>query len=82
MYRITVKTRGKHNNAVMGARYCFTRRSAVRLVALFVGDECNLTVEKWIRVHKDIFCWSEAEISEIFWDKVYKIIEKEQKEGA
>lgn len=82
MYRVTVKSRGKYNNAVMGARYCLTRRSAIRLTALFIKDECDLTVEKWIRVHGDIFCWSGSEVNGIFWNKVYKIVEKEQEEEA
>lgn len=82
MYRVTIKSRGKYNNATLGARYCLTKRSAVHLAALFIEEECDLTVEKWTRVHGDIFCWSESEVSEIFWDKVYKIAEKEQEEGA
>lgn len=82
MYRVTIKSRGKYDNATLGTRYCLTRRSAIRLTALFVEDECDLTVEKWIRMHGDTFCWSETEVNEVFWDKVYKIVEKEQEEGA
>ena len=82
MYRITVKSRGKYDNAVLGARYCLTKRSAIRLTALFIKSECDLTAEKWIRMHGDTFCWSGSEVNEAFWDKVYKIVEKEQEEGA
>ena len=82
MYRVTVKSRGKYDNATMGTRYCLTKRSAIRLTALFAESECDMSVEKWTRMHRDTFCWSEHEISEAFWDKVYKIVEKEQEEGA
>lgn len=82
MYRVTVKSRGKYGNVTMGARYSLTKRSAIRLTALFVGDECDLTVEKWTRMHGDTFCWSESEVNEVFWDKVYEIVEKEEEEGA
>ena len=77
MYKVTIKSRGKYDNATLCARYCLTRRSAIRLTALFVEEECDLTVEKWIRMHGDTFCWSESEVSEVFWDKVYKIIKEE-----
>ena len=82
MYRVTVKSRGKYDNVTMGARYCLTKMSAIQLAALFAGSECDMTVEKWTRMHRDTFCWSEHEISEVFWDKVYKIVEKEEEEGA
>lgn len=82
MYRVTIKSRGKYDNATLGARYCLTKRSAVRLTALFIEDECDLTVEKWIRMYGDTFCWSASEVDKAFWDKVYKIIEKEQEEGT
>lgn len=82
MYRVTVKSRGKYGNVTMGARYCLTKRSAIRLTALFAENECDMTVEKWTRMYRDTFCWSENEISEAFWDKVYEIVEKEEEEGA
>lgn len=82
MYKVTVKTRGKYNNVVPGARYCFTKRSAIDLAVTFANVECEFDVEKWTRLNKDIFCWSDSKVSEAFWDKFYKIVEKEQEEGA
>lgn len=70
MYKVTVKSRGKYNNVIMGARYCLTKRSAVRLTAMFIKNECYVAVEKWTRMHGDVFCWSESEIGKNFWDKV------------
>ena len=81
MYKVTVKTRGKYNNVVLGARYCFTKRSAIDLAATFANVKCEFDVEKWTRLNKDIFCWSD-EVSETFWGKFYKIVGKEQEKGA
>lgn len=63
MYRVVVKSKGKYNNAVMGARYCFTKHSAIKLATMFAHEECVFVVEKFIRVHDDIFTWSETEVS-------------------
>ena len=82
MYKVTVKSRGKYNNVVLGARYCFTKRSAIDLAVTFANVECEFDVEKLTRLNRDIFCWSDSEVSEAFWDKFYKIIEKEQGEEA
>jgi hypothetical protein len=77
MYRVVVKSKGKYNNVTMGARYCLTKRSAVRLAALFQSSECDYTVEKFTRLHNDIFSWSENEIGENFWEKMWDIVEKD-----
>ena len=82
MYKVTIKTRGKYNNVVLGARYCFTKRSAIGLAVTLAKAECEFDVEKWTHVHSDIFCWSDSKVSEAFWDKFYRIVEKEQEEGA
>ena len=80
MYRVVVKSKGKHNNAVMGARYCFTKRSVIKLVATFAQDECEFDVEKLIRIHSDIFAWSDSGVSEKIWDKIYEILEGEDED--
>lgn len=77
MYRVVAKSRGKYNNVAMGARYCVTQRSAVKLAALFQASECDYAVEKFTRLHGDIFAWSESEISEKFWEKMWDIVEKD-----
>ena len=82
MYKVTVKSRGKYNNVVLGARYCFTKRSAIDLAVTFANVECEFDVEKLTRLNKYIFCWSDSKVSEAFWDKFYKIVEKEQEEEA
>ena len=60
---------------------CFTKHSAIDLAATFANVECEFDVEKWTRLNKDIFCWSD-EVSETFWGKFYKIVGKEQEKGA
>ena len=75
MYRVVVKTRGKYNNVKLGARYCFTKRSAIDLAVTFESNECEYEVEKFVRLHGDIFSWSDA-IGENFWEKVDKALEE------
>lgn len=75
MYRVVVKSRGKYNNIVLGARYCFTKHSVIDLAVMFARMECEFDVEKFIRIHDDVFAWSDSVVSEKIWDKIYKILE-------
>jgi hypothetical protein len=77
MYRVVVKSRGKYNNVAIGTRYCFTKKSAASLAALFHVCECDYTIEKFSRLHGDIFSRSEHEVSEKVWEKMWEIIEKD-----
>ena len=79
MYRVVVKSRGKYNNIVLGARYCFTKHSVIDLAVMFTQMECEFDVEKFIRIHDDIFVWSNSGVSEKIWDKIYEILEGEDK---
>lgn len=80
MYKVTVKTRGKYGNAALGARYCFTRRSAISLAVSFALLECEYEVEKFVRLHGDIFSWSSADVSWKIWDKIHEALEEEEEE--
>lgn len=80
MYKVTVKTRGKHNNAALGARYCFTKRSVIGLAVNFTRAECEFEVEKFTRCHGDIFAWSAAEVSWKIWEKINEALDKEPEE--
>jgi hypothetical protein len=75
MYKIIVKSRGKYGNVTPGARYCFTKRSAVNLAVTFMKDECEVDIEKFIRIHSDIFTWSAGEVDWKIWDKVRKTLD-------
>ena len=75
MYRVVVKSRGKYNNAALGARYCFTKRSIVSLASQFMANECECSVEKFVRLNSDIFSWSEVEVGSDVWDRIYDILE-------
>lgn len=79
MYRVVVKTRGKHGNVVLGARYCFTKRSVIGLAVLFESCECKYDIEKFVRIHGDIFGWSDA-IDEKIWDKIEEALGDEPEE--
>lgn len=80
MYRVVVKSRGKHNNASLGARYCFTKRSVIELAVTFAEIECEFEIEKFIRLHGDIFSWSAADVSEKIWDKIEEALDNEVEE--
>ncbi len=69
MYKVTVNTPGKYHNVTLGARYCFTRKSAIKLANLFLGDDCDITVARFIRCG-DAFVWSDAwEETKIVYDE-------------
>lgn len=78
MYRIIIKSSGKFNNARLGSRYCLTKKSAIHLINLFTKSECEIKVEKFVRLHADIFCWTdddendkvfECYYNSIFWEE-------------
>lgn len=60
MYRINVLTRGRFNNVKRGSRYCFCKKSAIEMIDTFMNARCEITVEKLIRIHGDIFCWNDS----------------------
>lgn len=76
MYRVIVESRGKYNNATLGARYCFTKRSVISLASNFMSTECECRVEKFVHLHRDIFSWSDAEVGSDIWDKIYDALEE------
>lgn len=76
MYRVIVKDSGRDGNVALGARYCFRKKSIVRLITTFTECDCDFTVEKFIRIHGDIFCWSDSAISEKIWDMVDNMLDK------
>ena len=81
MYRVVVKSRGKYNNIVLGARYCLTKRSVIDLAVMFALVECEFDVEKFIRIQGDVFAWSDSGVSEKIWDKIYKTLEGGNKDA-
>ena len=76
MYRVVVKSRGKYNNVMLGARYCFTKRSTVALASEFMAIECECSVEKFVRLHRDIFSWSDVEVGSDVWERIYDALEE------
>ena len=79
MYRVVVKSRGKHNNVVLGERYCLTKRSVIDLAVSFELLECEYDIEKFVRIHGDIFAWSDA-IDEKIWEKISEALDNEVEE--
>ena len=76
MYRVVVKSGGKYNNVMLGARYCFTKRSVVSLASDFMSTECECRVEKFVRLYRDIFSWSDVEVGSDVWERIYDALEK------
>ena len=81
MYRVVVTSRGKDNNVTLGGRYCLTKRTVIDLAVTFELCECNYDIEKFVRIHKDIFGWSDA-IDEKIWEKIDKVLEEKGNEDA
>ena len=80
MYRVVVKSRGKHDNVVLGERYCLTKRSVISLAVTFESCECEYEIEKFTRIHGDIFGWSAADVSEKIWEKIDEALDNEVEE--
>ena len=59
MYRVDVLS------GMPTIRYCFTKKSARKLVKLFEENGHMVEVAKFVRLHHDIFAWSpyEAEMA-------------------
>lgn len=82
MYRITVKSRGKHNNVELGSRYCFTKHSAKSLIDLFYTKSgCDIKVEKFVHLNGDIFCWADDDADDSvfqYYDDVWMEDDEEE----
>ena len=63
---------------VLGARYCLTKRTVIDLAVSFELVECEYEIEKFVRICKDIFCWSDG-IDEKIWEKISKALGNEIK---
>ena len=59
MYRIDVLS------SMPSVYYCFTKKSAKKLVKLFKENGRMVEVSKFVRLHHDVFSWSpyEAEMA-------------------
>ena len=75
MYRINVLTRGRYNNVKRGYRYCFRKKSAIELIDTFMNARSKITVEKLIRIHRDVFCWNDDlendKVFDHYFDRLY-----------
>lgn len=81
MYRVVVKSRGKYNNIVLGARYCLTKRSVIDLAVMFARVECEFDIEKFIRTYDDVFMWRKSGVEGKIWDKIYKTLKGEDEDA-
>lgn len=73
MYRIYVLTNGKYHNVECGPRYCFTKRSAKKMIDIFMDSGCEILIHKLIRIHRDVFYFSDYDegdsVFTYFFDK-------------
>lgn len=78
MYRVIVTSKGKYGNTMLGARYCFRKKSAAHLIVTFTKSGCEFVVERLVRIRGDIFCWSGDDISAKIWNMVYDMLDKSE----
>lgn len=74
MYRITIKTTGKYNNARIGSRYCLMKKDAREMVRICIENECDFIAEKFVRLTGTTFYWSDYEVEDSiypdnYWEK-------------
>lgn len=76
MYRISIKSSGKYHNVIPGFRYCFRKKTAKHLIDLFSECEAEFTVEKFVRLATDVFCWTDYDENDAVFtyydDKTYE----------
>lgn len=58
MYKIEVLSKGKYNNAELGARYTFFKRKAIDFIKFLKEEECDFEVTKFTRLHFGFYAWS------------------------
>lgn len=63
-YRVTVKTSGKNQNVVLGTRYFRSRKDAEWFTNLMEEDGVVYVAEKWTKLHRGVYMWSEREYYE------------------
>ena len=76
MYRVIVKSKGRHDSVRLGARYCFRKKSVAHLITTFAEYDCDYDVEQLIRIHGDVFSWTDNDISEKIWNMVENMLDK------
>lgn len=69
MYRINVKSCGKYHNVTLGIRYCIGKKNALYFVSVMEAYECEYTVEKFVRLTRKVWAWSETEANEALFPK-------------
>ena len=65
MYKVNVLTSGKYCNVDTGARYVLGKKQTIKLCKLFLENECEIEIFKFIRCTHTIFCWSEYEAHDV-----------------
>lgn len=68
MYRIKILSTGKYSNVTLGYRYCLTKKSAKNMINTFSKAESDFTIEKLVRIHADIFCWTNDDEKDSVFD--------------
>lgn len=76
MYRVVITSVGKYGNATLGARYCLTKRSIIKLATYFMSMKCECKIEKFARLYDDVFCWSDIDFNSNIWAKIYNALEE------
>lgn len=79
MYRIDVLTCGKFHNVTIAPRYCFRKKTAKKLIELFLGkNDCQITVTKLNRITSDIFGWVDEDPKDSVFDYYFDLMVGEE----
>ena len=81
MYRVKIFTKGEYNNTTLGNRYCFRRKSAMKLINICLNSKCKIAVEKLVRLSSDVFAWTDTDddkIFDYFNEKLWEEAEKDE----
>lgn len=64
MYRINILSTGDYDNFVLGYRYILTKKTTLDFICFLESEHADYKVEKFVRLTKDVFSWSEADADE------------------
>lgn len=75
MYRINVLTKGENHQVTTGYRYCLRKKTAKNLIKFFsIKLGCQIKVEKFIRIHSDLFSWVDDDYKDSVFDYYEKVV--------
>lgn len=81
MYKMTVTSKGKNNNIILGDRFVLFKSGIRKLMKLFDEEEATYLICQFGYCGDGAFCWQKMdsfdfltnkEIDKLFWDSIKK----------